>query len=213
MYTEIIMNILSVTGIISFAISGAVTGLEKHTDPFGAVLLSVITATGGGIMRDLLLGIAPPAALTDPSYAAIAAATGLFVFAVSVCGEEGGGFNSERTEAVNSRIDAVGLGVFAVAGAQSAIDSGFAGNIPFCVFIGTLTAVGGGFLRDITVLEIPSVMRGQIYALAALGGAALYCVMLKYGFGYAVSAFSGAGLTLSLRITAIRRGLRLPVAR
>lgn len=212
MYTEFVMDIICTIGIIAFAVSGAMVAVKKRTDPFGTVVLAVVTATGGGITRDVLLGIQPPSVFIDCSYVIIAAVSALAVFMIAFIGKEAYLSKSELIDGINNIFDALGLGVFVVMGTQSAIDCGYSGNMLLSVFIGTLTGIGGGFLRDIMVQEIPAVMCKHIYALAALGGSLLFYVLYINSVSYTVSAFAGAGATFILRMLATRYKWNLPPA-
>ncbi len=213
MYTELIMNFICMIGVIAFAVSGAMVALDKHTDPFGTATLAVVTATGGGIFRDILLGLQPPKVFVDPTYVLVAAATALIIFLiVSIIGKDTYLKNTALIDSINNIFDALGLGVFVVLGTQAAIEYGFSQNAFFCIFLGTITAIGGGFIRDIMVQEIPVVLRKHVYALAAIAGSGLFYIMHMCGIGYTVSAFAAAGVTFALRMLATRYKWNLPPA-
>lgn len=212
MYTEIVMDIICTIGIIAFAVSGAMVAIKKRTDPFGAVVLAVVTATGGGITRDILLGIQPPAAFIDCSFVVISTATALIVFLIAFIGKDSYRSKSELIDSINNIFDALGLGVFVVIGTQTAIDYGYSQNMFLSIFIGTLTGIGGGFIRDIMVQEIPSVMRKHIYALAAISGSTIFYIMYMHNIDYTLSAFCSAGFTFILRMLATHFKWNLPPA-
>ncbi len=212
MYTELVMDIISVIGIIAFAVSGAMVAIKKRTDPFGAVVLAVVTATGGGITRDILLGIQPPVAFIDCSYVLIAAGTALAVFLIAFIFSDFYRSKSRLIDSTNNIFDALGLGVFVVIGTQAAIDYGFSQNAFLSVFIGSVTGIGGGFIRDIMVKEIPSVLRKHIYALAAICGSAVFYIMYINRFDYTLSVFISAGITFLLRMLATYFKWNLPPA-
>ncbi len=213
MYTELIMDFICTIGVIAFAISGAMAALDKHTDPFGTVILAVVTATGGGIFRDILLGLQPPKVFIDPTYVLVAAATALIIFLlVSIIGKDSYLKNSGLIDSINNIFDALGLGVFVVMGTQSAIEYGFSQNAFFCIFLGTITGIGGGFIRDIMAQEIPVILRKHVYALAAIAGSGLFFIMHTKGMSYTLSAFASAGVTFTLRMLATRYKWNLPPA-
>lgn len=206
------MEITSVIGIIAFAISGAMAAIKKRTDPFGVVVLAVITATGGGIIRDILLGIQPPAVFIDCSYVLIAAAAALVVFLIAYIHKDAYRSKTALIDRINNIFDALGLGVFVVIGTQAAIDYGYSQNMFLSVFIGTITGIGGGLIRDITVREIPAVMCKHVYALAALGGSLMFYVMYINKLNYTLSAFLSAGAVFVLRMLATHFKWNLPPA-
>lgn len=212
MYTENIMNIIAVIGVISFAISGAMAAVNKRMDPFGIVVLAVITASGGGIIRDVILGILPPNAFTDCTYILIASAAALTVYFTAHIFKDSYMRNTAMIDGINNIFDAIGLGIFIVVGSQTAIDYGFAENSFLVIFIGMITGIGGGFLRDIFINEIPFVLKKRIYALAALAGSILYCIMYKMRFDYTLSVIVSAGTTFLLRILATHYRWNIPPA-
>ncbi|MBO5059429.1 MAG: trimeric intracellular cation channel family protein [Clostridia bacterium] len=206
------MTIICVIGTVAFSVSGAMVAIKKHADIFGAVTLAVVTATGGGMVRDILLGIQPPHAFLDSRYIFIAAAAALIVFLIAYIGKDAYISRENFIDSVNNIFDALGLGVFVVMGTQTAIDYGFSQNALLSVFIGTLTGIGGGFLRDIMVHEIPSMLKKHIYALAALSGSLIFYIMYTNSLGYTLSAFFGATATFLLRMLATRFKWNLPPA-
>ena len=212
MYTETVLSTISIIGIIAFSVSGAMAAIEKHTDPFGAIVLAVITATGGGILRDITLGILPPQAFRDCTYVTISACVALFVFSIAYLYKDYYKKNSVITANINNIFDALGLGVFVVIGAQSAIDYGFVKNGFLVIFIGTVTGIGGGFLRDIIAREIPAVLTKHIYALAAIAGSLIFYIMYINNFNYALAVFAASGVTFLLRMLATYFHWNLPSA-
>lgn len=212
MYTELVMDIICRIGIIAFAVSGAMVAIKKHTDPFGVVFLAVITATGGGMIRDILLGIQPPVIFIDFSYVIYASITALIVFFVAYINKDLYRSKTTLIDSINNIFDALGLGVFVVMGTQTAIDYGFSQNIFFTITTGVITGIGGGFLRDITVGEIPFVLRKHIYVLAALTGSLIFYIMYVNSISYTVSAFSAAGITFAIRMLATHFKWNLPPA-
>jgi len=194
---------LDLCGTFAFALSGALAGIRRELDLFGVLVLSVAAATFGGITRDLLIGAVPPAALQDWRYLAASLLAGLIVFIwPSVI--------SKRRDPV-LLMDAFGLAFFAVSGTEKALAYGL--SPVMAALLGMVTGIGGGVVRDLLVTEIPVVLRSDLYAVAALAGAAtvVACNMLQ--LPALISTLAGGLICFGLRVLAIRRGWQLPVAR
>jgi len=194
---------LDLLGTLAFAISGATLGVRKQLDLFGVLVLAFAAATAGGIARDALIGATPPAALVDWRYLAVSIVAGLVTF-----------YGYRRVERLNHPVqlfDAVGLGLFAVTGAQKALAFGLGPS--GAILLGMLSGIGGGIARDLLVAEIPNVLRREFYAVAALLGAACVVVGDALGLPATPTAVVGALLCFVLRYLAIRRNWQLPVAR
>jgi uncharacterized membrane protein YeiH len=189
-------------GIGVFALSGALTGVEKRLDLFGVLALSFTTALGGGIIRDLLIGVTPPATFTDSRYLIVPAVCGVLVFYVHPA--------VTRVRRPLMVFDAAGLSLFAVAGAQKSIDAGL--NTPSSIGVGMITAVGGGIMRDVLVREIPLVLHREIYATAALLGATIVAVGDRVSWAPTPVAVIGALATFAVRVISKWRGWSAPVA-
>ena len=194
--------VLDLVGTFAFAISGATMGVRKRLDLFGVLVLAFAAATAGGIVRDVVIGALPPAALADWRYLAVSLLAGVLTF-----------YAHERVERLRNPVqlfDAVGLGLFAVSGAGKALAFGLGPS--GAVLLGMLSGIGGGIARDALVAEIPSVLRRELYAVAALLGAACVVAGDLAGLPSAPVAVAGAVACFLLRYVAIRRGWRLPVA-
>ena len=194
--------VLDLVGTFAFAISGATMGVRKRLDLFGVLVLAFAAATAGGIVRDVVIGALPPAALADWRYLAVSLLAGALTF-----------YAHERVERLRNPVqlfDAVGLGLFAVSGAGKALAFGLGPS--GAVLLGMLSGIGGGIARDALVAEIPSVLRRELYAVAALLGAACVVAGDLAGLPSAPVAVAGAVACFLLRYVAIRRGWRLPVA-
>ncbi|MFA5683507.1 MAG: TRIC cation channel family protein [Lysobacteraceae bacterium] len=195
--------LLDFIGTFAFAISGGLVAVRHRLDFFGVMVLSFAAATSGGILRDVLLPATPPVALVDWRYAAVSAFAGVLTF-----------YNAAVVEKLRNPVqffDAVGLGLFAVLGAGKAITYGMG---PMgAVMLGVLSGVGGGVVRDLLVAQIPAILLRELYAVAALAGALLVVLGHVLGWPAAPTAIGGAVLCIGLRVLAIRRGWRLPVAR
>jgi uncharacterized membrane protein YeiH len=193
---------LDLCGTFAFALSGAMAGVRRRLDVYGVLVVSFVASSFGGISRDLLIGAVPPAALVDWRYLAVSVAAGLIVF-----------FWSSMIEKLRNPVrllDAAGLAFFCVAGAEKALAFGL--SPPMSALLGMLTGVGGGIVRDVLLAEIPSVLRSELYAVAALAGAGVVVAGDLLKAPYIPTAVAGGLFCFGLRIIAIRRGWRLPVA-
>ncbi|MCR2033138.1 trimeric intracellular cation channel family protein [Anaerofustis stercorihominis] len=209
-FTEQFINICEIIGIIAFAISGAMVAIEKDLDVFGVVVLGVTTALGGGIIRDIILGMLPPNMFTNGTYAALAAVSALVVFIFSYYNYK---FIEDHISLFNNALnvfDAIGLGVFVILGMNSAIFAGFTYNNFLLVFVGVITGIGGGMLRDIMVSDIPFVLRKRIYALACIVGGGLYLVMLKNNVNSDISVLIGIFSIIFIRLLSRKYKWSLP---
>lgn len=201
-----------VIGIIAFAVSGAMLAAEKNLDVFGILVLGVVTAFGGGVIRDLLLGITPPAMFNSYIFLLLASLSGLVVFLLYrlfYCGKIARERRLDYTAIVNF-FDAVGLGVFSISGVNVALEHGFAHNPVLSICVGVLTGIGGGMLRDVLIGEIPSVLRKHIYALAAILGASAYYLLARTSLSPFFSVLLACGLTIGLRLLASYYRWHLP---
>lgn len=198
---KILVLLLDLAGTFVFALSGAMAAIRHRLDLFGILVVSFAAATFGGMGRDLLIGDTPPPAIGDWRYVASSALAGLVVFY----------WRPKKLGTPLLIFDGAGLAFFAVSGSLKACHWG-APPIA-AVLLGALTGIGGGMARDILVGQIPTVLRADLYAVAALAGAAVVVsgTLLKLPFGLV----TGAGVTLcfGLRFIAIRRGWQLPTAR
>ena len=211
-FTEFVLYLFEVLGTIAFSVSGAMAAVEKKTDVFGVVFLGLVTSFGGGIMRDTLLGRMPAVFFTNYKFIIIALAAAIVVFVSAYVFKENYEYKQCIVNRINNIFDALGLGVFSVAGAEVVLSGGLADNTFLAVCMGIITAVGGGFLRDIMTCEIPFILRKRVYALAAASGALVYCTMLHFDFSTAVSLIIGASATIILRLCATFFKWDLPTA-
>ncbi len=201
MNVSVLLFVMEMIGVIAFAISGVFVAKSRYMDYFGAVVLGCATACGGGVIRDLILGVTPPAMFEDPIYVLVAFITSTLVFLLE--------YKKKKMPAEDSWIlniaDSIGLGVFVVVGAQAAIDQGFGDKFFLCVFVDTLTGVGGGILRDVLACQMPMVMRKHVYALAAILGAVIYCFIIQSGYKVAASLIGIIVVVLIRTLAAIYR--------
>ncbi len=195
--------ILELIGTVAFASSGAMIAIEKKRDLVGVNVLGATTAVGGGIMRDIILGLTPPGAFSHPVYVLVAALTSTILFVIAYAKPTA--FESRvKTDYYDKLMfwcDTAGLGIFTVVGIQAAVRAVGGENVFFFVFIGTLTGVGGGVLRDIMAGETPYILVKHIYACAAIAGG-IVCVVGRTAFGEAYGTILGLAATVLLRFLA-----------
>lgn len=199
---ESLPYLLDLAGTFVFALSGAMAGVKHKLDLFGVLVLSFVAANTGGITRDVLIGAVPPGAIDDWRYLGVSLAAGVitFFFASAV----------ERRWNPVLLFDAAGLALFAVSGAHKALVHGL--NPVMATLLGMLTGIGGGMARDVLLAEIPVVLRAELYAVAALLGAAVVVIANRLQLPSGPAALIGAALCFGLRIVAMKRGWKLPVA-
>ncbi|MDD6276938.1 MAG: trimeric intracellular cation channel family protein [Clostridia bacterium] len=200
--SELVFFIFEMIGTVAFAVSGAMIAISKKTDIFGVVFLSVITAVGGGILRDILIGTLPPRMFVDYRYVAAAFITSLLVFIAAYIFREDYQKRINTFDSINNIFDSIGLGVFTVSGSKIAIESGFAVNGILVVCMAVLTGVGGGILRDAILGEVPFVLKKRIYALASVIGAIGYYIMYSKGMNIAVATVIAVAIVFVIRICA-----------
>ena len=174
---EIILLILEIVGTIAFAISGALVAVKARLDIFGVLFIGCVTAVGGGITRDLLIGITPPAIFSNLYILLVAGLVSLITFFVAYLHNKHFDTLKEKIEHVNTLFDAVGLAAFSVMGTEVAFVNGLSDNVVLSVLLGMLTGVGGGIFRDILTNTTPYIFKKHVYALASIGGAILYYVL------------------------------------
>ncbi|HET6805545.1 MAG TPA: trimeric intracellular cation channel family protein [Frateuria sp.] len=197
-----LLLVLDLFGTFVFALSGALVAVRRGLDLFGVLVLAFAASSAGGIARDLLIGATPPAAIEDWRYLGVSLLAGLLTFYRHA--------DIERMRNPMQLSDAAGLALFAVAGAQKALAYGLPPGM--AALLGMLTGIGGGMLRDVLVSEIPTVLRAELYAVAALAGAGVVVLGDLLHMPPAATTLTGAGLCFGLRYMAIRYGWRLPVA-
>lgn len=195
--------VLDLTGTFVFALSGALAGVKRELDLFGVLVLSFAAANSGGITRDVLIGAIPPGAVNDWRYLGVSLFAGVITF-----------YFSRLIVRMSNPVllfDAAGLALFAVSGASKALAYGL--NPVMAIALGMVTGIGGGMVRDVLLAEIPTVLRAELYAVAALAAATV--VVIGHMLQLQVASVTAVALMLCfwLRVMAIRRGWRLPVAK
>ncbi|MBR1966767.1 MAG: trimeric intracellular cation channel family protein [Lentisphaeria bacterium] len=200
---DIVILALDLFGTMIFAITGAVKAIERRLDLLGVLVLACAVGAGGGMVRDCIIGATPVAALVNEIYLLICIASGFIVF---FCYRK-----ISQTQNIIRYADAIGLGVFTAIGAAKAVEY----NLDFTgiVLSGVLTAIGGGVIRDIMVCSIPTVLKSDFYATAALIGGILYYLLMKAGVPFFALFVIVLFVVTGLRILAIQYKLRLPKVR
>lgn len=206
---ETLVLILEIIGTVAFAVSGAMVGINKKMDIFGVSILGLTVSIGGGVIRDLILGNTPPATFSNPIYAVIAILTSIFVF---IPGIRNLLKKTQKIYDLTLRImDSVGLGVFTVVGVQVAKSVSYDASTFLAIFVGVITGVGGGILRDLFADEMPAIFVKHIYACASLAGAVL-CALLWNILGSAAAMLIGGAVIITLRLCAAHFRWSLPKA-
>ena len=200
---------MEMTGTVAFAASGAMTGISRRMDAVGVCVLGVVTAVGGGMMRDVILGNVP-GALIRPVYVVVAVVTALLIFTVLYVKRDllQGNFGLMYDKAMLA-MDSVGLGIFTVVGVTTGIHNGYLENTFLLTFLGTLTGVGGGLLRDVMAGVPPYIFVRHIYACASVAGA-LICTLIYRGFGQIPAVVISSLLVVMLRFFAAHYRWNLP---
>lgn len=209
-YQDTIIFILEIIGTIAFAASGAMVGVKQKMDILGVCVLGVITAVGGGMTRDVILGESIPGVFTNPIYALVATVTSCIVFfmlyfkksLVKV-------LYSAAYEKVMLIMDSVGLGIFTVVGVNTGIKFGYQEDAFLLVFLGTITGVGGGLLRDVMAGVPPYIFVRHVYACASIVGA-IVCVWIQESLGKTAAMLLGAVAVVLIRYLAAHYHWNLP---
>jgi uncharacterized membrane protein YeiH len=195
-----VLLVLDLAGTFAFALNGALTAVRAaQVDIVGVVTLGMITAVGGGIIRDVLLGAVPPAAFVDWRYLTVAAGGGALVFLFAR--------PLDRFSRSIDVLDAAGLALFAVTGAGKALEFG-AGPMQ-AIILGVVTGVGGGTMRDVLIRKVPGVLTSGLYAIPALVGAAVSVAGEAGGLGHLLD-IPAAAVCFLIRVTGLRFGLDAP---
>jgi uncharacterized membrane protein YeiH len=200
-HSATLLLVIDLIGTFVFAVEGATAAIQGNLDILGLLVLAFATALGGGILRDVLIGAIPPNSIRDWRYPAIAFAGGAVVFFQS-------SFVNDVPTSLIVTLDAAGLALFAVAGAAKALDYGIH---PFlATLMGGVTGVGGGTIRNVLLARVPSVLRSDVYAAAALAGAAAMILALKLKMRPAVATAIGFLICFTLRMVAVHQHWNLP---
>lgn len=195
-----LLKIINVLGTIAFAISGATMAMNKNLDAFGILVISFVTAIGGGTLRDLLIGNLPVGWLSSERILTVILCTAVctMIFHKYIM----------KLPTTLFLFDAMGLGLFTIAGIEIAEAKGF--NIPLCITLGTITACFGGVIRDVLLNNVPLIFRKEMYATTCILGAAVYFLIKSAGLHSQLTPFICIGIIVLLRILAVRYNIRLP---
>jgi uncharacterized membrane protein YeiH len=196
-----LLLVLNLAGTFVFGLSGGMAGVRKQLDLFGAVVLAVVVGIAGGTIRDVLIGV-PPATFRDWRYLAVAGGAGLLTVVAHP--------TLDRLQRPIDALDAAGLSLFCVTGAATALAHRL--GVAQAVILGAITGIGGGMLRDILLREVPTVLRGGLYALPALVGAGIVVAAFHAGDRTVVFPIVGAVVCFLMRIAGLRFGIGLPRA-
>lgn len=203
-FSPSVQHTLDLVGIFVFAISGALLAVRKNFDVFGIAMLAEVTALGGGVFRDLVIGAVPPAAFTDLGYFITPLLAALLVVFLHP--------QVERIQTGVNVFDAAGLGLFCVTGTTKAYAYGL--GLTASAALGLATAVGGGVLRDVLANEVPSLLRWDrdLYAVPAMAGAAMVALCIRYDVLTPLASGLAAVTAFALRLLAMRYHWRAPRA-
>jgi uncharacterized membrane protein YeiH len=204
LFNPSVQHVLDLVGIFVFAISGALLAVRKNFDVFGMAVLAEVTALGGGLFRDLVIGAVPPAAFSDLGYFVTPLIATVLVFFLHP--------EVERIQLGVNVFDAAGLGLFCVSGTTKAYDYGL--GLTASAALGLASAVGGGVLRDVLANEVPSLLRWDrdLYAVPAIVGAAMVALCIRFGVLNPVTSALAVVTALSLRLLALKYHWRAPRA-
>ena len=192
---------LNLAATFVFGLSGGLAAARARLDLFGVVVLAGVVGLAGGITRDLLIGV-PPETFRDARYLAAVGAAGVVCFFARA--------TIERRHGAVLIFDAVGLSLFCVTGASKALAAGL--GPAQAIILGTITGIGGGILRDVLLREVPTVLRSELYAIPALGGAAVVVIAHEAGSDNGIYALVGAAVCLVVRLVGLRYGINIPIS-
>ncbi len=207
--SETMFLIFELIGTVAFAASGAITGISKKMDILGVSTLGIVTAVGGGVIRDVILGLTPPATFSNPVYALIALAVSVIIFIPAV--HRFLFKNKKVYDLIMLLMDSVGLGIFTVVGIQTAMNKMESPGIFLLIFVGMVTGIGGGVLRDVLSKSTPYIFIKHFYACASFFGA-VSCITLWHFLGEQIAVIGGAAVVLVLRLLAAHFHWSLPKA-
>lgn len=193
--------VLEMIGTVAFALSGAMVAIQKRLDLLGILVLGITTAVGGGMIRDLIIGIHPPMMFVKPVYVVVSAIFILILFLIIKVNHSSPKFlESALYETLFNLMDAIGLGVFTVVGVNSVMNNDMNHMLFLKIFLGVITGVGGGLIRDMMANETPGILRKHVYACASIVGAVCYIILYEW-------LRSGTAMVLSVILVVVIRVL------
>lgn len=199
--------ILEVLGTVTFAFAGALVSIENDLDMFGIICMAVVTATGGGMTRDIILGNTPPMMFRNPIYVVIAIVSAFATIAIYKPLIKSK-FKDNILDIINA-LDAIGLAIFTIVGMDIAIRLGFGDGMFLVCFVGVCSAVGGGLLRDVMVNRTPVILQKEVYATASILGSLIYYFGLTFMPVILCSSISMV-VIFTLRMWSLRKNINLP---
>lgn len=210
MINNLLLTVMEWIGTIAFAVSGSLVAISCGLDLFGVLTVGCITATGGGMLRDIILGNIPPLIFSNTHILLVALLTSLMVFIIAYVNSKRFNGLRERIDYINILFDAIGLAVFSLTGVEIAHGVGISHDVVLSITAGVLSGVGGGVIRDVLVNEKPYVLTKHIYAVASILGSGIYYVMsICMNWSILGTALS-IGVVLSTRLMAAKYRWRLP---
>lgn len=207
---SIIMVIIENVGLIAFAISGAVVAAKKDMDLFGINLMALVTATGGGLIRDIIIDRIPPVMFVNPSLTIITLITANIAFVVMYLKKPMPKGITPVYDKLLFWLDTLGLAAFTVDGAFAGIYSDYSDNLFLVAFLGVITGIGGGLIRDVLADKVPYVLVKHVYAIACIAGAAVTVVLWKFTGSELISSLFGFSTIVLLRFLAMHFEWNLP---
>ena len=194
------LQIIDILGTFAFAVAGAFSAMEKRLDPFGVLVLSFVTAIGGGTLRDMMIGNLPVSWLRNETAVAV-------IFCSAIAAMIFGGV-LRKLPATLFIFDALGLGLFTIIGIEMGVDKGFSAGV--CIALGTITACFGGVIRDVLLNNVPLLFRKEIYAMACISGGVIYMILVKMKLDDTLSKLLCIIIIFAIRVVAVRYKLSLP---
>lgn len=205
-----IMVVMEIIGTIAFAISGALISINYGFDLFGVIIVGCITAVGGGVLRDVLIGKFPATIFLNTGMLIVAVLTSLIVFIVAYVNSKKFIKFRDKLERINNIFDAIGLAAFSVTGAEIGFVAGYFPSPVMIIVLGMLTGVGGGIFRDMLVNIRPYVFKKHIYALASLAGCVVYYLLRRYYMSVVLASVWAMAVIITIRMLATKYCWSLP---
>lgn len=207
------MSALEIIGTVAFAVSGALVAVGANLDFFGVIFLGVVTAIGGGIMRDIMIGNNPPLIFDNAILFVIAILVSVTIFVIAYIFRKNYSALRTKLEVVNNLFDALGLAVFTVSGVEIGYLSGVSDNVLILVVIGMFTGVGGGIIRDVLIDTTPFIFRKHIYALASIIGSVTYIILRGLLHSVEISSLIAMAVIFVIRLLSTIFRWKLPKIR
>lgn len=210
MIGKYLLEAMELIGTVAFAVSGTLVAISHGLDLFGVIIVACTTAVGGGMIRDLLMGVTPPAIFYSHTTLLIAFSVAIIVFAIAYVNIKRFKGLVDRIEHINIVFDAIGLAAFSVAGVEIACNAGFEKDILFSITMGVITGIGGGVLRDVLVNEKPYVLTKHVYAVASILGSSIYYTLVSCTHYLVAATFVSVVITITIRLLAAKYRWKLP---